>query len=160
MGEVTAEGGEIVPVNVPPLVERDEDVLTGNNTVDLKAAIGIGLVAAKFGDAGGIVNGAGDEHDHSSLGGLALEGGDASDRGAAGGDVQGDGGVTSRNSNQSATEFFASKSDAGEEEVGGGLVDEITARRKLDDTRCRKAALGRSHGLAVLQASAASCCAG
>ena len=45
--EISAKGRRIAPVDLPPVVDHDEDVLPWNDVGQIEAAVAIGLVAAQ-----------------------------------------------------------------------------------------------------------------
>src|SRR5216683_1528007 len=132
VAEVAVERRWIAPVDVPAMVDGDQDVLAGDDEGEVVTAVGVGLVAAKFGDAAGFIDGDGDKQHHRADCRLAVDGCGSGDGGAAGGDVNSNRGLAAGDGDHAAGNLFGAEGQAGEEEVGAAsLIDEVASGRKV-----------------------------
>src|SRR5579871_1137402 len=134
--EVTAQGRWVAPVNLPTMVDCDENVLYGRNAGDVEAAVGVRLVLANGGKGTWVTERGGNEENSGSDGGLVVQGNISSESGETGGHMQCQGRVTRADGDVTAMNVGRLSSDCGEIGVGaaGEESDLILTGRDFDDT--------------------------
>ena len=67
MHQILCQGCGVTPLNLPPVVDRQQDIAPGNDAVDQESSIRIRLVALDRSEAGQLAQRGRDQQDHRAL---------------------------------------------------------------------------------------------
>lgn len=102
MQQVMFECRRIMPLNVPTMIDGDQDVLTGDDVGEIEGAVRVGLITANQRDAGWITEAGWHEKHHSSGRGDSIQSGYSTDRRASGGKVKKQGIIRAMDSDEAS----------------------------------------------------------